>query len=209
MNSLTSEIQLDLTDDVEGVGTLIVTDLSALIDATGRPVPGFDYLMDLGDTSGQGDEPPHWHIVSQLPAARTHALLDRALSRYFNGYCQGKVWIDVEMQYCGPNGIVIPAIGPGYGFSDGSIRGIVTVYPAEFWEGMPSVPGLVQADWSPFMRDYFLLDAPTALTQDGVEDFLARGARTRFLPLRTLVLARPSDDPLGFRARAFRLATSG
>ena len=86
-----------------GLGTLLVTDLSAIL----RPgnsnyyrnarhdVSRFDSLMNLGDWDQR------WHIATRLPAAEAHNALQEPLRCYFDGYCQGKIWIDAHAAFLG------------------------------------------------------------------------------------------------------------
>lgn len=117
--------------DLEGQGTLIITDAALLI----RPaVPGqyhgdvahdsgrVNTVMDLGDI-GDGN---CWHIVTSLNVTEAHQLLDRAFYTYVDYYCMAKIWVDALVSYIDADGSTKRT--KKYGFTDGSDTLYFNVY---------------------------------------------------------------------------------
>lgn len=211
MNAVITDIPVNDPDVAYpfGLGTLLVTDLSALV----RPIAGHDQyyhqathdvghfgrIMDLGDWDGYGS--PHWYIVTSLPAAKAKALLAEPLRCYFDGYCMGKVWIDVNVYYQGADE---PIEYDRFGFSDADTDGAVTIYAREYLESQHLSGDPAQADWADLLRgitNWDFNDVPILLDQ--LESRLSGNP-----DIEPLVIVRPSDTPPGFTARGFNITLS-
>lgn len=210
MNAVITDIPAALVaerDGEYGLGTLLVTDLSALV----RPIAGHDpyyrqaahdvghfgRIMDLGDWDSYGS--PHWYIVTSLPAAKAKALLAEPLRCYFDSYCACKVWIDVQACYIGFDGKVIDR--DQFGFSDAGMDGGVTIYTREYLESQSPGGDPAQADWADLLRgitNWDFNDVPILLDQ--LESRLSGNPN-----IEPLVIVRPSDTPQGFTARGFNI----
>lgn len=204
--TIPSELIAGRTALNNGFGTLLVTDLSALLVPNGDPrdrqttYDSFTVqaVMDLGDWSHFGSI--HWYIVTDLPVLEAKAALDGPLSRYFNGYCQAKLWINVAAFFLGAEGEGIA--GDWYGFSDEQNEvGLITVFPREYWLGLHPSGDPAQCDWTNVMRRVTGEDFDGALVMLADLD--------RFVPTGpdadSVVIVRPADTELGFTATGFNV----
>jgi hypothetical protein len=103
MNTHT-EFPIDLDEECEGLGTLIVTDAQLLLRP---PVEGqypsrmpFDTarvheILDIGDLEHDTDTV----IFCRSNPAEAARLLDRVFYVYLDGYCMGKVWADARVRF--------------------------------------------------------------------------------------------------------------
>lgn len=203
----TREFEVSL--DSEGLGTLLVTDLGLML----RPAVAGQYhrdsphdegriaqIMNLGDT---GDYNLEWHVVTDLPAAEAHRKMDRAWHAYFDGYCMGKVWIDANVTYIGPEGSTL--LTHGYGFDDGEVNGTVYVYGREFWDWCGTGhPGL--DSWSDLLREARLAEVagPIPLARLGLS--LASGLMAdRGNDVDRLIVVIDAAGEPGYATRDFTL----
>jgi hypothetical protein len=189
-----------------GVGTLIVTDLSAMV----RPgsssyyrrarhdVGLFNSIMELGDYE-DADGSLCWYLATTLPAAEAQRLLSYPLYCYFDGYCAGKIWIDVRVYYVDADGDAL--ITDNAGFDDApNESGRVYVYGREYWDAHRHHAEPADADWSAILGL-----AACGSTLDEVTLAQIEESTTSILCDHTcdLVIVQPSDTEPGFSARGF------
>lgn len=218
MHSTVTDIPFDNPDikDLEGLGILLVTDLTALV----RPIAGhdpyyrrathdvrhFSRVMNMGDWDDDQWN-TSWHIVTSLPAAEAKRLLHEPLNCYFDTYSPEKSWIDVHVHYQGVSGAAAKA---EYGFCDARKVGHVTVYAKEYWQQYDPSGDPTQGDWS-YLLEYLVGDRvydPTGMSipvdlsipADKVDLVLAQSECSS-----PIVVVRPSDDYPGFTARGFNI----
>jgi hypothetical protein len=125
----TSDFPIDLADESEGLGTLIVTDARLLIQpavpgqypASANHDSGHAYgVLRLGNDAGR--QP--MHIVFSGSPARAHALLDQVFHTFVDACCFEQ-WCDARVFYMVED---VKADCHEYGFEDGSYTMIIYVW---------------------------------------------------------------------------------
>lgn len=128
----TAEFLIDLDEDNEGVGTVIITDAQLLLlvrPAVSRQYPPsvkhdstYAYrILNLGNDMGMYYQ---WHIICQGDPRTAYQLLDRVFYAYVEACCLA-LWCDANACYIVDGKTVLVK---GYGFKDGQYTMVFNVY---------------------------------------------------------------------------------
>ncbi|MBW3538245.1 hypothetical protein KY386_02000 [Candidatus Parcubacteria bacterium] len=194
----TVDFPIDVNDtELEGVGTLLVTDHRLLLPHDSQRMAR---IMNLGAfDDGYGIT---WHIMTNLRALEAANELHSAWREYFDYCCIDKaVMINANVIYVGSDSETF--FSRRYGFPGGSISGTVTVYCQEFWLSAPFSDWLVECGSIPPLDD----DAVSRLEADQLRQLQERIGQSLLATYATakLVVVSPADSEPGYSARGFEL----